>query len=593
MSHFKVNRKDCFFILKNQLNYGTLCSLDRYKGLTEKTFDMVVNEALDFAMGVVEPLQAIGEDHGVVFEDNKVSSPLEFRNAFKECGRQGWTAAARDVEYGGQGFPHMMRIVINDFLYGACQSFNMAPSLTHGAAHLIESFGSEAHKKTYVPKMFDGTWAGTMCLTEPDAGSNLASIQTTAVPEGDHFKIKGNKIFISWGDHDLTENIIHLVIARIEGAPQGVKGISLFIVPKIRVEPDGSPGRFNDVVCTGVEKKMGLHGSPTCTMQFGQNDDCIGYLCGEENKGLAHMFKMMNLARINSGVSGLTIASTAYLNALDYAKARVQGRDVSGKDKQEHPIINHPDIRRMLLWMKAAVDGMRSMVYSGAFWSDLALELPEGEEKDHYENLCDFMTPIIKAYCSDTGFRVCELAVQCLGGYGYCRDYPLEQYLRDVKIMSLYEGTNGIQSMDLMGRKMTIDNGGPFKAYRAELEKFFLTTCGHSGLDQRIQELSQAARLLFGNARQLSEKMSDDPLQWASYTYPALICFSEITMIWRLLEMAVIAQNLQRKKSSDYLQGKILQATYFTDMTLPHTLARAKTIMRKEREVMDMPVKAF
>ncbi len=593
MGHFKVNRKDCFFILKNQLHYGSLCSLDRYKGLTEKTLDMVVNEAIDFAMGVIDPLQEIGEERGVVFENNKVSSPPEFRNAFKEYGRQGWTAAARDVEYGGQGFPHMMRIIINDFMYGACQAFNMAPSLTHGAAHLIESFGRDEHKKLFVPKMFDGTWAGTMCLTEPDAGSNLASIQTTARREGDHFKITGSKIFISWGDHDLTENIIHLVIARIEGAPQGVKGISLFIAPKRRVEPDGSLGRPNDVVCTGVEKKMGLHGSPTCTINFGQNNDCIGYLCGEENKGLAHMFKMMNLARINAGVSGLTIASTAYLNALEYSKVRIQGRDIAGKDSAEQPIINHPDVRRMLLWMKGAVDGMRSMVYSGAFWSDLALELPSGKEKEHYQNLCDFLTPIIKAYCSDTGFRVCELAIQCLGGYGYCRDYPLEQYLRDIKIMSIYEGANGIQSMDLMGRKMHINNGAPFNAYKAELAKFFLTQCGHAGVDKRIRQLSEGAELLFNNARLLSDKMKDDPPQWASYTYPALLCFSEITIIWRLLDMAVIAHGLHNKKPSDYLKGKIIQAAYFSDMTLPHTIARTKILIRDERELLDMPLKAF
>jgi len=593
MGHFKVNKRDLFFILKNQLNYGSLCSLDRYIGLTEKTLDMVVNEAMDFAMGVVDPLQDIGEEWGVKFENNAVSAPPEFKKAFKEYCLQGWTAASRDIKYGGQGFPHMMRIIINDFMYGACQAFNMAPSLTHGAAHLIESFGRKEHKQTFVPKMFDGTWAGTMCLTEPDAGSNLASIQTTASREGDHFKIKGAKIFISWGDHDLTENIIHLVIARIEGAPEGVRGISLFIVPKIRVESGGTLGQPNDVICTGVEKKMGLHGSPTCSISFGQKDGCVGYLCGEENKGLAHMFKMMNLARINSGVSGLTMASTAYLNALDYTKARVQGRDLTNIHKGELPIIKHPDIRRMLLWMKSTVEGMRSMVYSGAYWSDLALELPQGEEKDHYENLCDFMTPIIKAYCSDTGFKVCESAVQCLGGYGYCRDYPLEQYLRDVKIMSLYEGTNGIQSMDLMGRKMNINGGEPFKAYKAEIRKFTLKTCHHPELDKRIQELSRAAELLFKIARQLSDKMVDDPLQWASYTYPALDCFSEITMIWRLLDMAVIAQDLQKKKPVDYLRGKIIQATYFTDTTLPHTLARTNILLRKEREILDMPEKAF
>ncbi len=593
MGHFKVNKKDIFFILKKQLNYGSLCSLERYKELTEKTLDIVVNEAMNFAMGVVEPLQNIGEEWGVKFENCIVSSPPEFKKAFKEYGRQGWTAAARDIKYGGQGFPHIMRIIINDFMYGACQSFNMAPSLTHSAAHLIESFADDEYKKSFVPKMFDGTWAGTMCLTEPDAGSNLASIQTVATREGDHFKIKGSKIFISWGDHDLTENIIHLVIARIQGAPKGVKGISLFIVPKIRLNPDGTLGKPNDVICSGVEEKMGLHGSPTCTLNFGQNDGCIGYLCGEENKGLALMFQMMNLARINSGVSGLAIASTAYLNAVDYAKARIQGRDVAGDNKGEQAIINHPDIRRMLLWMKAAVEGMRSMVYTGAFWSDLALELPQGEEKNHYANLCDFMTPIIKAYCSDTGFRVCELAVQCLGGYGYCRDYPLEQYLRDVKIMSLYEGTNGIQSMDLMGRKMRINNGAPFKAYKKEIRKFTVKTYENPELEKLIRELSRAAEFLFTVAGQLRDKAVDDPLQWASYTYSALICFSEITIIWRLLDMAVIAHEDLKKKPSDYLRGKIIQAAYFTDITLPHTLARTTTLLREEREILDMPEKAF
>ena len=307
MGHFKVNQKDIFFILKEQLQYGSIGTLDRYKGLNEKTFDMLVTEAINFARGVVDPLQEIGEKHGLKYENGKVACPPEFREAFKQYGQDGWIAAARDPEYGGQGFPNMMRIVINDMMYGACQAFNMAPSLTHGAAHLIETFGSRELKERFVPKMFDGTWAGTMCLTEPDAGSNLAGLQTTAYPQGDHYKIKGTKIFISWGDHDLTENIIHLVIARIEGAPEGVKGISLFVVPKMRVNPDGSIEGSNDVLCGGVEDKLGLHSSPTCVLNFGGSDDCVGYLCGEANRGLAHMFQMMNAARINTGVSGMTL----------------------------------------------------------------------------------------------------------------------------------------------------------------------------------------------------------------------------------------------------------------------------------------------
>jgi alkylation response protein AidB-like acyl-CoA dehydrogenase len=594
MAHFKVNERDLFFILKQQLNYGSLCELERYRDLDEETLDMLVNEAVKFAHGEIAPLQEIGEKWGVAYENGQVRCAPEFKKAFRLYAENGWTAAARDPAYGGQGFPHMMRIVINDLMYGAAQSFNMAPSLTHGAAHLIETFATDALKERFVPKMFGGQWAGTMALTEPNAGSNLAAIRTTAFREGDHFKIKGNKIFISWGDHDLTENIIHLLLARIEGAPEGVRGISLFVVPKIRVNSDGFLGEPNDVVCAAVEKKLGLHASPTCALNFGDGDGCIGYLCGEENKGLAHMFQMMNAARINTGVSGMTLGSTAYQNALAYAKERIQGSDVSGRKSGYVPIIQHPDVRRMLLWMKAVVDGMRSMLYAGAFWSDLALELSHGERKSHYQALLDFMTPIIKAYCSDMGFRVCEAAIQCLGGYGFCKEYPLEQYLRDAKIMSLYEGTNGIQSIDLMGRKMRIDGGASFKAYMAELQGFCEKNADHPALGQAIKMLSDAGARLKDVATELSRKAKSDPLQWASYTYPALLCFGDVTMAWRLLDMAVIAQRATDEKGqSDYYTGKIMQATYFTGVTLPLTLGRLNSCLRTGREIIDMPEEAF
>ena len=594
MSHFKINQKDVFFILKEQLNYGTLGSLDRYEGLNEKTFDMLITEALKFARGVVDPLQEIGEEFGVKFENGKVTCPPEFRKAFEKYGEDGWTAAVRDPEYGGQGFPNMMRIVINDLMYGACQSFNMAPSLTHGAAHLIESFGARELKERFIPKMFDGTWAGTMCLTEADAGSNLAALQTTAFPVDDHYNIKGSKIFISWGDHDLAENIIHLVLARIDGAPAGVKGISLFVVPKMKLNSDGTVAGSNDVQCGGVEKKLGLHASPTCVLNFGSNDDCIGYLCGEANRGLTHMFQMMNAARINTGVSGMALAGTAYQNALEYAKSRAQGRDIAGRKSGDVPIIDHPDVRRMLLWMKAMVDGMRSMIYTGAFWQDYALELPEGDEKLHYANLLDFMTPIIKAYCSDMGFRVCETAIQCLGGYGFCKEYPLEQYLRDAKIMSLYEGTNGIQAMDLMGRKMRIKNGGPFLAYQKEIEQFCRQNQDQPHLGEHIKALSGVFEKLKAVAIDMRDQMDSDPLQWASNTYPALTAFGEVTITWRLLDMAVIAaRTIEKGRQKNFYTGKIMQATYFADVTLPHTLATMDNAMREGREVVEMPEGAF
>ena len=593
MGHFKINTKDLMFILKEQLQYGRLCELDRYSDQSERVLDMMVKEAVGFAKGVIDPLNEIGESVGLRFEENQVICPPEYRKAFKQYGEDGWTAAARDLEYGGQGFPHMMRIVVNDIMYGACQSFNMAPSLTHGAAHLIESFGSEELKSAYVPKMFDGTWAGTMCLTEPNAGSNLAALETMAYPDGDHYKIKGNKIFISWGEHDLADNIVHLVLAHIEGEPEGVKGISLFVVPKVRVNPDGSLGDSNDVVCTGIEEKLGLHSSPTAALAFGGKDGCIGYLCGEKNKGLAHMFQMMNQARINTGVSGMAMASTAYLNALAYTKEREQGRDIAGRAEGQVKIIQHPDVRRMLLWMKATVDGMRSMIYTGAFWSDLAIELPAGDERSHYQNLTDFMTPIIKAYCSDMGFRVCEIAMQCYGGYGYCKDYPIEQYLRDAKIMSLYEGTNGIQSVDLMGRKMKMRNGACLGAFKKEIEAFCDSHREHPELGDRVRALYGVLQRLLEVAEEMKQRMGSDPLQWASYTYPGLIAFGEVIMCWRLLDMAVIAAETLKKKKSDFYLGKIHQATFFTDMTLPHTLATLETCLRPGREVIDIPDAAF
>lgn len=594
MGHFMINEEDVFFILKDQLNYGSLCELEPYRDFDEETLDMLVKEAIRFAKAELDPLQEIGEAWGVVLEEGRVRCAPEYKRVFRLFGDNGWISAVRDPRYGGQGFPHMMRIVVNDFMYGAAQAFNMAPSLTGGAADLIATFGSEELKERFVRKMFSGEWAGTMALTEPGAGSNLAALRTTAVPEGDHYRIKGTKLFISWGDHDLTENIVHLLLARIEGAPEGVKGISLFAVPKFRVHADGSLGSFNDVVCTAVEKKMGLHASPTCALNFGENDGCIGYLCGQKDRGLAHMFRMMNGARINTGVSGMTLASTAYQNARAYARERIQGTDVGRRRTGSVPIIEHPDVRRMLLWMKAMVEGMRAMIYAGAFWLDLSRAVPNEEERAHYEALVDFMTPIIKAYCSDMGFRVCETAMQCLGGYGYCAEYPVEQYLRDVKIMSLYEGTNGIQSMDLMGRKMRINDGAPCRAYMRELAGFCSRHLEHPTVGAAVRRLAGVIRRMAEVTSEMTEQMTGDPLQWASRTYPALLCFGDVTAAWRLLDMAVRAQGrMDEGKRDDFHLAKVMQANYFAGVTLPLTFARLDTCVDGGREVVEMPDGGF
>ncbi|HTY22890.1 MAG TPA: acyl-CoA dehydrogenase [Desulfomonilaceae bacterium] len=594
MSNFKVNERDIYFILREQLNYGDLCKLPRYSELDVETLDMLIAEAVKFAGGVVAPLQEVGDKHGVILADGKVSCAPGFREAFNLYGENGWIGASSDTEFGGQGFPHLTDIVINDIMYGACLSFHMCPSLTHGAAHLIESFGTQELKERYIPNMFGGRWSGTMCLTESQAGSNLAPIKTKASREGDHFKIKGTKIFISWGDHDLAENVIHLVLARIEGAPEGVKGLSLFVVPKVRVREDGSFGEPNDVNCAGVEQKLGIHASPTCVLNFGENEDCIGYLCGGENQGLPQMFQMMNSARINVGVAGIGVAATAYQNAVAYVKERVQGNDLARRKSGEIPIIDHPDIRRMLLWMKAAVDGMRSMAYATGYWLDLSRWSDDEKERVRGQCLVDFMTPIIKAYCSDTGFKVCEYAMQSLGGYGYTRDYPLEQYLRDAKILSIYEGTNGIQSMDLMGRKLILNGGAPIKAFLSELRAFCTKNADHPQLGEHVRSLAEAAVGLQEMAGAMTKTLQSDPLQWGSKTYPALLCFAEAAMVWRLLDMAVIARKkIDEGDDSDFYNGKVLQAKYFADVTLPTVQARAQTCVKPSREVIEMPDAAF
>ena len=594
MSHFKINERDVYFILKEQLNYGDLCKLPRYSELDVETLDMSVAEAIKFAGSVLGPLQESGDRHGVVLADGKVNCAPGFRDAFRLFGENGWIAPTSDPEFGGQGFPHTLGIVVNDIMYGACISFQMAPSLTHGAGHLIESFASKELKERFIPNMFAGRWSGTMCLTEPQAGSNLASIRTKAIRDGDRFKIKGTKIFITWGDHDLTENVIHLLLARIENAPEGVKGISLFVVPKIRVREDGSWGEPNDVTCVGVEQKLGIHGSPTCVLNLGENDDCAGYLCGEENKGLAHMFQMMNSARINVGVAGVGIAATAYQNALAYTKERIQGTDIARRKSGEVPIIDHPDIRRMLLWMKAATDGMRSMVYTTGYWWDLATQSDSDEEKAHYNSLVDFMTPIIKAYCTDTCFKVCEYAIQCLGGYGFTREYPLEQYLRDAKILSLYEGTNGIQSMDLMGRKLMINGGSSFNTFLSEVRSFCEKAANHPAVGEHVRMLARVAEGLSELVSVVQKTILSDPLQWASKTYPGLMCFAETAMAWRLLDMAIVAQKkIDGGAKSDFYSGKVMQARYFADVTLPLLQARSQTCMGTGREVIEMPEAAF
>jgi alkylation response protein AidB-like acyl-CoA dehydrogenase len=376
-----------------------------------------------------------------------------------------WVSTHVDPEWGGQGMPHVVAMAANDYFMGANFSFMMYPGLTNGAASLIENFGTDKLKKLFLPKMNSGEWTGTMLLTEPEAGSDVGRLTTTAVKNDDGtYSISGNKIFISSGEHDLTDNIIHPVLARIEGAPAGTKGISLFLVPKVWVNDDGSMGDLNDVVCTGIEEKMGIHGNSTASLTLGGKGKCRGYLLGEENKGMRAMFLMMNGARLHTGAQGFACASSSYLNAVNYARERIQGRhllDSAKHDAPAVPIIQHPDVRRMLIIMKSYVEGMRSLIYYVAMIIDKAHLGKDEKEKANYAAIVDFLTPICKGYITDRAFEVCNHGMQVYGGYGYIKEYPQEQLVRDCRITQIYEGTNGIQAMDLLARKTVMDGGNP------------------------------------------------------------------------------------------------------------------------------------
>ncbi|HCU23934.1 MAG TPA: acyl-CoA dehydrogenase, partial [Deltaproteobacteria bacterium] len=434
---YKVNYRDVEFNLFDYLKIQELGRAEKYAGYGRDEYSAILSEALKFALKEIDPLFKKSDQVGCRLEKGQVTAPPGFKEAYAHFAANGFIGMDTPATYGGMGLPESLTMAATEFFAGACVAFSMYSGLSRGAAHLIEVFSGEELAKRFVPNMYSGRWGGTMCLTEPQAGSAVGDLATTAVQEASHYKIKGNKIFISSGDHDLTENIVHMVLARIEGDPAGTKGISLFIVPKFRIKPDGSRGEPNDVKTVNIEHKMGIKGSSTCTLSFGDNGNCIGYLLGEPRKGMAMMFQMMNEARIACGLQGAAVASTAYENALDYAKTRTQG----GKTL----IIDYPDVRRMLTTMKAYTEGMRALLLYSAYLDDQAEVEKDPVLKEKYEGRLSLLTPVCKAYCSDLGFRVTELAIQVYGGYGYISEYPVEQYMRDVKISSIYEGTNGIQ----------------------------------------------------------------------------------------------------------------------------------------------------
>lgn len=469
-----VDSRDVRFVLFEMFDILQLSKYDLYKEFDKDTYEAVLDLAEQIAIEEVYPTNTIADKVGVIYnpETHTVIVPEVFKKAMKAFNETGFTGLVQPVEYGGMGMPEMLYRSALEYFLAASISFTIYITLTNGAINLVRIFGSEEQKHLYLEKMVTGRWGGTMCLTEPEAGSDVGAIKTKAYRNADGtYSIKGQKIFISSGENDLYENIIHMVLARIDGHPEGTKGLSLFLVPKILVNADGTLGKHNDVICTGVEHKMGIKGSATCSLSFGDNDSCIGYLMGKERDGIKNMFHMMNEARLDVGLEGLGVSSAAYMHALHYAKSRIQGKPITSN---ESTIIGHPDVKRMLLWMKSHVEAMRMLIALIAYNIDLSrVRNDETGKKAHA--LVEFLIPICKAGNTDLSWLVTAEAIQVYGGYGYCGEYPVEQYARDSKILSVYEGTNGIQSIDFTIRKILSDEHrvryNAYKEYAYEVVK--------------------------------------------------------------------------------------------------------------------------
>ncbi len=454
MAQLIADRKDVDFVLHQQFKVENLSRHEKFAMFDKKTIDMIITEARNLAIKEILPTYKQGDLEGCTFEDGKVTVPASYHRPWQLFKDAGWVAMTESLEYGGQEMPQVVALAAYDYLAGANPSFAGYAWLTYWAGLVLNAYGTAQQKKLYLRKLFTGEWTGTMLLTEPEAGSDVGAITTRAVKnDDDTYSITGSKIFISGGEDNLADNIIHTVLARIEGSPAGSKGISLFVVPKIWVNADGSLGEFNDVVCTGIEHKMGTHGSATCSLTLGGNGQCRGTLIGEKNKGLRAMFVAMNSARLLVGMGGLNYASAAYLYAVNYAKERIQGKHllrIMDASAPSVPIIQHPDVRRQLMVMKVYVEGIRSLIYYVGLCSDRAATTDDQDEKVKYQGLVEVLIPIAKGYVTDRAFEICNHALQVYGGYGYISEYPVEQLVRDCRLTMIFEGAIGIQAMDLL-----------------------------------------------------------------------------------------------------------------------------------------------
>ncbi|GAB6095942.1 acyl-CoA dehydrogenase C-terminal domain-containing protein [Desulfatiferula olefinivorans] len=583
MAQLIADRRDIDFVLHEQLNVEELSKHEKFADFNKKTVDMVVSEARNLAVKEMIPTWKDGDESGCKFEAGKVIVPETFPRLFELFNAGEWLAMNEEPEWGGQGMPRSVSSAASEFFNGANFPFMMYPGLTHGAGKLVEEFGTDEQKRLFLKNLYTGKWTGTMLLTEAGAGSDVGALETVAKKNADGtYSISGSKIFISGGEHDMAENIIHPVLARIEGAPAGTKGISLFLVPKFRVNADGSLGAFNDVVCTGIEHKMGIHGNATCSLTLGGKGECIGTLLGEENKGMKAMFVMMNEARLLVGMQGFSCATAAYMYAVNYAKERIQGANLVKPQDGGVPIIQHPDVRRQLMIMKTYVEAMRSLLYFIGYCNDMIAVSDDPAVREKYQGLIEILTPVAKGYVTDRAFEVCNHAIQVYGGYGFIEEYPVAQLMRDCRITMIYEGTNGIQAMDLLGRKLGMKKGQVFMDLMGEIQKTLKTAKDIPALAAMTAAVENALNRLGEVAMHMGKTaMSDKVLNAFAFAHPFLEVTGDVVMAWMLLWRGTIAAGKlesAKKKDVPFYEGLLKSLEYFTACVLPVTSGKMDAI---------------
>jgi len=594
MGQYQPPLRDMQFVLHELLEVEkSLAELPAHAETNRELIDQILEEGGKFCAEVVFPLNQVGDREGCAFANGVVTTPTGFRAAYDQYRAAGWPALSCDPEYGGQGLPLVLNNAFYEMLNSSNQSWTMYPGLSHGAYECIHAHGSDQLKAVYLPKLVSGDWTGTMCLTEPHCGTDLGILRTKAEPQADGSSlISGTKIFISSGEHDMAENIVHLVLARLPGALAGTKGISLFAVPKFIPRADGSLGARNGVACGSIEHKMGIHGNSTCVMNF---DGAVGWLLGQPNKGLQAMFVMMNAARLGVGMQGLGLTEVAYQNSVAYAKDRLQSRALSGPaapDKAADPIIVHPDVRRMLLTQRAYAEGGRAFSYWLALELDKSLSHPDPETREESADLVALLMPIIKAFLTDNAFDCTNLGMQVLGGHGFISEWGMEQYVRDARICQVYEGTNTIQSLDLLGRKVLADSGAKLRKFGAQVEAFVRAESGSPAMAEFVAPLADLAEKIQKLTMEIAMKSVKNPDEAGAAAVPYLKIAGHLVFAYFWARMARVAIDKQNSGDSFY-QAKLLTARFYYAKLLPETAALIRQVRAGAAPLMAMEADLF